>query len=86
MTPLIDQNKAATETMIAYSDLRNHMGSDQYKTFVAWVEALIVQHQSQMTDCAPAKLLDIQVRVKQLISMRAALVDPGGAYTGFTFT
>ena len=85
MTPIIDENKAMAETMEAYSDLRRGIGTEQYKHFVEWIECLIAQHQAAMTTCAPDKLANKQVRVKQLISMRSALVDPGGAFTGYTF-
>ena len=85
MTPILDENRAMTETMEAYSDVRRGIGTEQYQNFVAWIECLIAQHQAAMTACAPDKLANKQVRVKQLISMRSALVDPGGAFTGYTF-
>lgn len=85
MKPVTDQNLAMADTMATYTDLRAYYGNEQYKTFAAWIECLIAQHQAAMTTCAPDKLANIQVRVKQLISMRSALVDPGGAFTGYTF-
>lgn len=85
MTPLIDQNKAMAETMAAYLDVRRSYTTEQYKNVVAWIEGLIVQNQIYMTECAPAKLPDTQIRLKQLMAMRSALVDPGGATTGYIF-
>lgn len=85
MIPLIDENKVMLQTMEAYTELRRGIGTEQYKNFVDWIECLIAQHQAAMTNCAPDKLANKQVRVKQLISMRSALVDPGGAFTGYTF-
>lgn len=85
MIPLVDETKAMAATMEAYSELRRGFSTEQYKHFVEWIECLIAQHQAAMTTCAPSKLEHKQVRVKQLISMRSALVDPGGAFTGYTF-
>ncbi len=85
MNPLLDANKAMIEAQQAFNDMRVYKGNEQYKSVVDWIEALIVQHQVSMNTCGREKLADVQVRVKQLVAMRSALVDPGGAFTGFTF-
>jgi len=85
MKPLLDANKAMQDTMDAYTAVRRSYKTEQYQEVVNWIEALIAQCQINMTSCAPAKLADVQVRVKQLSALRSALVDPGGAMTGFTF-
>lgn len=85
MTPLLDANRAMKDTMDAYTEVRRAYTTEQYRNVVAWVECLIVQCQVSMTSCAANKLPDVQVRLKQLMALRSALVDPGGATTGFTF-
>ena len=85
MIPNLDANAAMRETMDAYSDMRLHSGSVQYKAVVDWINALLVQHQINMTNCGKDKLADAQVRIKQLMALRASMVDPGGASTGYTF-
>jgi hypothetical protein len=83
--PLLDANSAMKNTMDAYTEVRHYMGNEQYKKTVEWLEALVCQHQIGMTTCAAAKLPDVQVRIKQLVALREALVNPGGASTGYTF-
>ena len=73
------------ETMTAYSAMRAHSGSQQYKAVAEWISALIVQHQIAMTSCGKDKLPDAQVRLKHLITLRSSMLDPGGATTGYTF-
>ena len=85
MKPLLDASKAMQETMDAYTAVRRSYKTEQYQDVVNWIVALISQCQINMTNCAPAKLADVQVRLKQLIALRSALVDPGGAFTGYTF-
>lgn len=85
MKPLIDAQQASKETMDAYVEMRRGYNTEQYQKMVQWIEALIVQNQTQMIMCAPNKLPDLQVRVKQFMALRSAMVDPGGASTGFTF-
>lgn len=85
MTPLLDQQKAAKDTMDAYTAVRRSYRTEHYREVVEWIECLMAQVQASMTSCAPAKLPDVQVRFKQLSALRSALVDPGGASTGFTF-
>ena len=85
MKPLLDANQAMKDTMDAYTDVRRSYPTEQYQDFVRWIESLIAQCQIHMTSCAPAKLPDVQVRLKQLMAMRSALADPGGATTGYTF-
>lgn len=85
MTPILDANKAMAEAQAAFNAMRDYKGNDQYKRTVEWIEALIVQQQANMLSCGKEKLSDAQVRLKQLIGMRSALIDPGGAFTGFSF-
>lgn len=85
MIPNLDAGAAMRETMEAYSDMRLHSSSVQYKAVVDWINALIVQHQINMTNCGKDKLADVQVRIKQLMALRASMVEPGGASTGYTF-
>ena len=85
MIPNLDAGAAMRETMDAYSNMRVHMKSPQYKAMVEWLEALLVQHQISMTTCGKDKLADAQVRIKQLMALRASMVEPGGASTGYTF-
>ena len=85
MIPNLDAGAAMRETMEAYSDMRLHSSSVQYKAVVDWINALIVQHQINMTNCGKDKLADVQVRIKQLMALRASMVEPGGASTGNTF-
>lgn len=73
------------ETMDAYTNMRVHMKSPQYQSVVDWLSALLVQHQTNMTTCGKDKLADVQVRMKQLMALRASMVDMGGASTGYTF-
>jgi hypothetical protein len=73
------------ETMQAYSDMRVHHGTEAYKLVAEWLDSLICQNQISMTSCGKDKLSDAQVRIKQLMALRSAMVDPGGAYTGYTF-
>lgn len=85
MTPNLDANQARIEAGHAYTELRAHANSQAYIAAVKWIDALIVQTQCQMTDCGPDKLAANQIRIKQLRAQRSALVDPGGATTGFVF-
>jgi hypothetical protein len=85
MTPNIDANRAHQETSAAYLELKAHAKSPQYEAAVKWIDALLVQAHAYMADCAPANLPAAQIRLKQLRAMRSALVDPGGASTGFVF-
>ena len=85
MKPILDANKAMRDSMEAYSSMRNFISSPCYTATIEWIEGLITQTQASMLSCAKEKLPDAQVRLKQLISMRSALVDPGGATTGYTF-
>ena len=80
-----DATKALHASMESFTELRHYYGNEQYKRMVEWIEALATQHQVAMTSCAAAKLPDVQVRLKQLIGLRDALVNPGGANTGYTF-
>lgn len=85
MTPNLDSNQARLETGAAYTELKLYAGSTTYTALVRWIDALIVQTQAHMVDCAADKLRDAQTRLKQLRAQRSALVDPGGAMTGFQF-
>ena len=85
MTPNLDAGAAMRETMDAYSNMRVHAKSPQYQAVVEWLSSLIVQHQINMTNCGKDKLADVQVRIKQLMALRASMVEPGGASTGYTF-
>lgn len=85
MKPLLDANKAMTDAQEAFNTMRVYMGNEQYKSVVTWIESLLAQHQVSMNTCGKDKLADVQVRIKQLTALRSALVDPGGAFTGFTF-
>ena len=85
MIPNLDAGAAMRETMDAYSNMRVHMKSPQYKAVADWIEALVVQHQINMISCGKDKLPDAQVRLKQMIALRASMVETGGASTGYTF-
>lgn len=85
MKPLLDANQAMKDTMDAFTAVRRSYKTEHYQDFVKWIDGLIAQSQIHMTNCAPAKLPDVQVRLKQLIAIRSALLDPGGAFTGYTF-
>lgn len=85
MTPLLDAQKAMAEAQDSFNHMRLYSGTEQFKSVVGWIDSLIVQQQTHMIDCGKDKLADSQVRLKQLISLRSALVSPGGATTGFTF-
>jgi hypothetical protein len=85
MIPLLDANRAMSDAQSAFTEMRHYKGNEQYKRTVEWIESLIVQHQVSLNDCGKEKLADVQVRIKQLIAMRSAMVDPGGAFTGFVF-
>lgn len=85
MKPLLDANQAMKDTAEAYNAVRRAYRTEQYQDVINWFDALIAQTQTGMLSCAPAKLVDTQVRIKQLIALRAALADPGGATTGYTF-
>ena len=71
--------------MDAYTAVRRSYKTEQYQEVATWIDSLIAQCQIHMTSCAAAKLPDVQVRLKQLMALRSALVDPGGATTGYTF-
>ena len=47
-----------------------------------WLDSLIIAQQAHMTSCNPAKLETAQGRVKLLITLRNAMVEPGGAWNG----
>lgn len=85
MTPILDANKAMIEAQDAFNAMRHYKSTEQYKKVVEWIESLIVQHQVSMNQCGKEKLPDVQVRIKQLIAMRSAMLDAGGAFTGYTF-
>ena len=85
MKPLLDANAAMKNTMDTYTEVRQYMGSEQYKRTVEWIESIIIQNQIAMTSCAASKLPDVQVRIKQLVALREALANMGGASTGYTF-
>lgn len=85
MKPLIDPSSAMKDTMDAYNAVRRCYKTEQYQDVVNWIECLIAQCQIHMTSCAAVKLNDVQVRLKQLLALRSALVDPGGATTGYSF-
>ncbi len=85
MNPILDANQAMIDAQNAFNELRHYKGTEQYKRMLTWVEALIVQQQCAMTSCGKDKLEESQVRLKQMIALRSALVDPGGAFTGFIF-
>lgn len=85
MTPLLDANKAMTEAQEAFNELRQYKSTEQYRKMVDWIESLIVQQQVQMLNCGADKLEASQIRLKQLVMLRSALVDAGGAFTGFVF-
>ena len=85
MKPVIDQTKASAELMEAYTYMRSFFGNEQYKSVIDWVDGLIAMHQAHICNCGKDKLVDSQVRIKHLISLRRSLADPGGATTGFTF-
>lgn len=83
MTPILDAHRAMSDAQTAFNDMRIFKGTEQYKRVVDWIEAIIVQQQCAMNDCAPDKLPAMQIRLKQLIALRSALLDAGGAFTGF---
>lgn len=85
MIPLLDQQRAMADAQEAFNHMRLYKGTEQYKSVVEWIESIIVQQQTGMINCGKDKLADAQVRLKQLISLRSALQDPGGAFTGYTF-
>lgn len=85
MTPVIDASAAHNGLMAAYTSLRQHYKSDAYAAVVAWIDGLICAQQAYMATCGRDKLGDAQVRLKQLAAQRSALVDPGGATTGYQF-
>lgn len=78
-----DAMAARDALMAAYSDLRAQCHTETYALVVKWLDGLLVAQQAHMTDCNPARLEAAQTRVKHLISLRRALVDPGGAFTGY---
>lgn len=85
MRPLIDSGLIHQATAAAHASVREHRNTQGYNDVAAWIEALIVQQQAHMVLCARERLGDAQVRLKQLIALRAALVEPGGAATGHVF-
>ena len=66
----------------AYTELRRHYHTEPYGQAVKWLDALIVAQQAHMTSCNPAKLEAAQGRVKILVTLRNAMVEPGGAWNG----
>lgn len=87
MTPVLDTHAAHLQAQGAIAALRDayHAKTDTYAAVVAWISALVAAQQAYMTSCGRDKLADAQVRLKQLIALRSALVDPGGATTGHQF-
>ena len=85
MRPLLDGGQAHQYAARASAVLRTHAATPVFADLVAWIEALIVQQQTHMVLCARERLGDAQVRLKQLMALRAALVEPGGAVTGHVF-
>lgn len=83
MTPILDAHRAMNDAQSAFNEMRLYKGTEQYKRVVEWIEAIIVQQQCAMNDCAADKLPAMQIRLRQLIALRSALLDPGGAFTGF---
>lgn len=87
MTPVLDTHAAHLLAQGTIAALRapHHAKTDTFAAFVAWINALVSAQQAYMTSCGRDKLADAQVRLKQLIALRSALVDPGGATTGHQF-
>lgn len=79
---MIDSGLAHAQTTAAYLAVREYAKTEPYVATVRWLEALIDQQLSHMASCGRDRLADAQVRLKQLMALRSALADPGGAFTG----
>lgn len=77
-----DSSDARDRLNVAYAELRRHIHTEPYSLAVKWLDALIIAQQAHMTSCNPAKLETAQGRVKLLITLRNAMVEPGGAWNG----
>lgn len=76
MSPNTDAGRAHEAGAEAYAELRIHKDTQPYRAIVAWLDALATQQQIWMTTCAPDRLPAAQIRLKQLIAQRDALVRP----------
>jgi hypothetical protein len=85
MKPVIDASKAHSDTDKAFLDLRGLYGSDQYRMFADWIEALAAQQQTTMATCRAEHLPAAQTRLKQLMAMLNALVEDKPLGNGHQF-
>lgn len=76
MKPHTDTGCAHSEAEEAYVALREHCSGSSYQAVVTWIEALAVQQQAEMASCKPEKLVNAQVRLRQLVALRDALTAP----------
>jgi hypothetical protein len=74
LAPLIDAGLAHKESSVALSDMVNGTSQDDKKLILDWINSRIVLVQSQMVDCNPANLPEMQTRIKQLSELRFDLL------------
>lgn len=74
-----DVGAALAELAGSHTALRDHSSSMTYTALVRWIEALAAAQQAAMTSIrGPEKLEAAQIRLQQILAMRAALsVTPG---------
>ena len=83
MTPVTDPNAAHQETTIAFMRLRELYDTEQYSFIVDWLNAVAAEQQAQMIECNKDRLIEAQVRLKQLVALRDSLVSKSPQGTGF---
>jgi hypothetical protein len=73
MHPNLDPQAASVACEAKLVTVREFKGTECYVAFGDWLDALIVQHQVQMLECAPDRMPAVRTRIKQIVALRDAL-------------
>ena len=84
MRPITDVTEAGKAAAEAHANLMKQRHTDAYRLMVEWLDALAAQHQAHALTMPVERLADNQVRTRQLIALRDAMVVQNGSM-GFVF-
>lgn len=78
-----DEGVAHSALARVHADLAVHRESIAFRAARDWLDALAARQQAAMTSCPREKLADAQVRLKQILAIRAAMHESQQGGTGF---
>jgi hypothetical protein len=83
MKPVFDQAQAMQDANAAFLRVREMHGSEQYRLFADWIEALAAQQQAALIDSEPEKYAQRNARLSAILAMARALNDAEPRSAGF---